>query len=122
MDNKVKKVYVCPFCSAELNKQAGFDGNKAEWECQYCGNTVKLSEGDDMKREFNELRSDARAVWKKAKPVVEFGTGLVLIALGTAVAAAEYFIDKMEKSEPMDDKEYENKVDPVIEDQDHNII
>lgn len=124
MDNKVKKIYVCPFCSAELNKQEGFNEEDILWKCSYCGNTVELHEGEDMKKTNKDLRAQTKALIRKTRPIVEFGVGLALIAIGTAVAAAEYFIDKTEKKEPMEDEKYEDevKIDPSIEDQDHNII
>ncbi len=99
-----EKRYICPFCAAELNKQEGFSEDLDHWKCIYCDNEVTLEkENEGLKR--NVIH--AETIWKKTRPVLELGVGLLLVGLGTAIAAAEYFIEKTEKREAMDDPEYE---------------
>ena len=74
---------------------------------------------EDMKRTIN---NNAQRLWKKTKPVVEFGAGLILIALGTAIAAAEYFIDRNEKKEAMDDQSYDIPEEEISENIDNNVL
>ncbi|MBQ9425599.1 MAG: hypothetical protein IJU42_06615 [Erysipelotrichaceae bacterium] len=119
MENQVKKQYLCPFCGAELSKQEGFSEEKDRWICLYCGNEVQIKEKEDMKRTIN---NNAQRLWKKTKPVVEFGAGLILIALGTAIAAAEYFIDRNEKKEAMDDQSYDIPEEEISENIDNNVL
>ena len=119
MENQVKKQYICPFCAADLNRQEGFSEEKDKWTCIYCGNEVTLKGKEDMKeRSINH----AERLWKKTRPVVEFGAGLILIAVGTAIAAAEYFIGKNEKKEAMDDSSYDVPEDEIGNRTDDNII
>lgn len=73
-----------------------------------------------MKR--NKTNQNAERLWRKTRPVVEFGVGLALIAIGTAIAAAEYFIDKTEKKEKMDDESYKVDEDEISENIDNNIL
>ncbi len=115
MNNEVKKIYVCPFCSAKLNEQEGFDEKKKDMKCLYCGNVVSLNKEEDIVK-------DVKSLVKKARPIVEFGTGLALIALGTAVSAAEYVIEKRSGSTLKKNEPEKTKVDPNIEDKDRNII
>ena len=113
------KSKTCPFCGAELSKQEGFSEEKDRWICLYCGNEVQIKEKEDMKRTIN---NNAQRLWKKTKPVVEFGAGLILIALGTAIAAAEYFIDRNEKKEAMDDQSYDIPEEEISENIDNNVL
>ena len=99
MENKVKKIYICPFCSAQLDKQEGFEEEAESFECRFCGNTIRLKE-----------ENETDPIIRKTKPVLEFTAGLVLIGFGALLSAAEYLFSKKES------------VDPVIEDTDHNII
>ena len=52
---------------------------------------------EENKKELTKLPVRAETLWKQAKPVLELGVGLLLVGLGTAIAAAEYFIEKTEK-------------------------
>lgn len=120
MDNQANKQYICPFCGALLDKQEGFNEENDTWTCIYCDNTVSLKTKEDMKR--NKTNQNAERLWRKTRPVVEFGVGLALIAIGTAIAAAEYFIDKTEKKEKMDDESYKVDEDEISENIDNNIL
>ena len=115
MDNTVKKIYVCPFCAAKLNEQEGFDEKEDTFKCVYCGNDVKLS----ATKKEDVLTKEVDRFFKKAGPVLEFGAGLALIALGTALSAAEYVIEKNAKSSL---SKNETPVSKDTEDDYHNII
>ena len=41
--NKENRHHRCPYCSADLEKQTGFDPSLEEWKCIYCGQSVTLT-------------------------------------------------------------------------------
>ena len=90
-----KNNYVCPFCAADLSKQDGFNPSE-KWKCAYCGNEVY------MNSRIKTGTVNSERLWRKAKPVAEILVGLTVLAIGTAVTAAEFFIRKSEKSGEMD--------------------
>ena len=61
------KQYKCSFCTANLNRQEGFDENCEIWTCKYCGKETKII----------TRKQKMVSVWNTAKPYVYVGVAFV---------------------------------------------
>ncbi len=89
--NEDKGYIVCPYCNARLDDQPGFAGNDGKWRCVYCDMESEIERSEIMREKREARREFLRVRAKKvSKNLIIVGA----VAVGAAVMASEYFINR----------------------------